>query len=113
MDGGPSRDAVPRPAPITGPTWEFIMKKLLAGILPLLFGSVILLAGCENSGPAEQAGQGIDNAAGEVKDAVTPAGPVEKAGESVDNAAEGVKDAVTPDGPVEKAGENVDKAVNP
>ncbi len=88
------------------------MKKLFAGILPLLFG-VILLVGCENQGPAEQAGENIDNAARNVQDAVTPPGPVEKAGQSVDNAAEGVKDAVTPDGPVEKAGENVDKTVNP
>jgi hypothetical protein len=89
------------------------MKKLIAGILPLLFGSVILLAGCETQGPAEKAGESVDNATQGVQDAVTPPGPMEKAGESVDKAAEGAKDAVTPDGPVEKAGENVDKAVNP
>jgi predicted small secreted protein len=62
------------------------MKKLLVGILPLLFGMVILLAGCENQGPAEKAGENIDNAARKVKDAVTPAGPMEKAGEKVDKA---------------------------
>jgi hypothetical protein len=38
-------------------------------------------------------------------------GPVEKAGESVDEAVENVKDAVDPKGPVEKAGEKVDKAL--
>jgi hypothetical protein len=63
------------------------MKTLFArSILPLLFGSVIMLAGCQPAGPAEQAGQNIDNAASSVKDAVTPAGPMEKAGEKVDNA---------------------------
>jgi predicted small secreted protein len=61
------------------------MKKLIV-LLPLLFGSTILLAGCENKGPAEQAGENIDNAARSVKDAVTPAGPMEKAGEKVDKA---------------------------
>lgn len=59
------------------------MKKLIV-LLPLLFGSMILLAGCENKGPAEQAGENIDNAASNVKDAVTPDGPLEKAGEKVD-----------------------------
>jgi hypothetical protein len=39
-------------------------------------------------------------------------GPAEKAGESLDKAGENVKDAVTPDGPVEKAGKKVDKAVD-
>lgn len=38
-------------------------------------------------------------------------GPVEKAGENVDEAVENVKDAVNPKGPVEKAGEKVDKAL--
>lgn len=39
-------------------------------------------------------------------------GPAEKAGESMDKAGENIKDAVTPDGPVEKAGKKVDKAVD-
>lgn len=38
-------------------------------------------------------------------------GPAEKAGESIDKAAENIKDAVNPKGPVEKAGEKVDKAL--
>lgn len=41
-----------------------------------------------------------------------PKGPAEKAGEKLDNAVENVKDAVDPKGPVEKAGEKVDKALN-
>lgn len=39
-------------------------------------------------------------------------GPAEKAGESVDKAVENVKDAVDPKGPVEKAGEKIDKAIS-
>jgi hypothetical protein len=39
-------------------------------------------------------------------------GPAERAGESLDKAGENVKDAVTPDGPVEKAGKKVDRAVD-
>ncbi|MDB6077475.1 MAG: hypothetical protein JWO82_1222 [Akkermansiaceae bacterium] len=38
-------------------------------------------------------------------------GPAEKAGESIDKAGENIKDAVNPKGPVEKAGEKVDKAL--
>lgn len=41
----------------------------------------------------------------------TKKGPAEKAGESMDEAIENVKDAVDPKGPVEKAGEKVDKAL--
>ncbi len=40
-----------------------------------------------------------------------PKGPAERAGESMDKAVENVKDAVNPKGPVEKAGEKVDKAL--
>ena len=38
-------------------------------------------------------------------------GSAEKAGESMDEAIENVKDAVEPKGPVEKAGEKVDEAL--
>lgn len=40
-----------------------------------------------------------------------PKGPAEKAGESVDEAIENVSDAMNPKGPVEKAGEKVDEAL--
>lgn len=39
-------------------------------------------------------------------------GPMETAGKHVDNAASNVKDAVTPDGPAEKAGKKIDNATN-
>lgn len=38
-------------------------------------------------------------------------GPAERAGESLDDAVENVKDAVQPKGPVEKAGEKIDRAL--
>jgi len=44
------------------------------------------LSSCREKGPAEKAGESIDKAAENVKDAVDPKGPVEKAGEKVDNA---------------------------
>ena len=37
-------------------------------------------------------------------------GPAEKAGEAVDNGVDKLKDAVTPDGPAEKLGKKIDKA---
>jgi hypothetical protein len=40
-----------------------------------------------------------------------PKGPAEKAGEKMDNAIDNIKDAVNPKGPAEKAGEKVDKAL--
>jgi len=44
------------------------------------------LSSCREKGPAERAGESLDKAAENVKDAVDPKGPVEKAGEKVDNA---------------------------
>jgi len=39
-------------------------------------------------------------------------GPAEKAGEAVDNAIENTKDAIEQDGVAEEAGEKIDKAVD-
>lgn len=44
--------------------------------------------------------------------ACKPKGPAEKAGEKVDSAVENLKDAVDPKGPVEKAGEKIDKVLD-
>jgi len=41
-----------------------------------------------------------------------PKGPAEKAGEAVDDGVDKLKDAVTPDGPAEKLGEKLDKATD-
>lgn len=52
----------------------------------LVLGSVVTLAGCEQKGPAERAGENLDKAGQNIKDAVDPRGPAEKAGAAVDNA---------------------------
>lgn len=46
--------------------------------------SIIALAACKKKGPAEKAGERMDDAIEDVKDAVNPKGPAEKAGEKVD-----------------------------
>lgn len=51
-----------------------------------LFPVVACVVSCKEKGPAEKAGESIDNAAENVKDAVNPKGPVEKAGEKIDDA---------------------------
>ena len=53
---------------------EMITKKLTIATLTVLTLMVVGLAACEKKGPAEKAGEKIDNAA-------------EKAGEKIDNAA--------------------------
>ena len=66
------------------------MTARLAGLAGMLGAAMILGAGCEDEkGPAEKAGQSVDNAAQKVKDTVSPPGPAEKAGRAVDNAAKG------------------------
>lgn len=44
------------------------------------------LASCKEKGPAEKAGEKMDETIENVKDAVDPKGPAEKAGEKVDDA---------------------------
>ncbi len=59
----------------------------LAGLAFVLAGAFTLGAGCESEkGPAEKAGEKIDKAAKDAKDAVSPPGPGEKAGENLDKA---------------------------
>ncbi|MCE9649667.1 MAG: hypothetical protein K8R18_08605 [Parvibaculum sp.] len=62
-----------------------MLRKAMIGIaltLPLMGA----LAACDDKGPAEKAGEKLDNAADEMKDAVNPQGPAEKTGEKIDNA---------------------------
>jgi len=51
-----------------------------------LVPALILGSGCEPKGPAERAGENIDQGVQNVKEAVNPAGPGEKAGQAVDKA---------------------------
>ena len=50
-------------------------------VLPL-----VAVAACQNEGPAERAGESIDNAGQRIKDAIDPPGPAEKAGRAIDRA---------------------------
>lgn len=57
-------------------------------LLPtLVFAApVALLFACSEPGPAERAGQKLDETVENVRDAIDPAGPAEKAGRKVDEA---------------------------
>ncbi len=58
----------------------------LAGLPLVLAGALVLGAGCESEkGPAEKAGESVDKAGRNVKDAISPPGPGEKAGRAVDD----------------------------
>lgn len=68
------------------------MRSMRMPALALLLGLGTLgLVACDNEGPAERAGEKLDNAAERVGDAINPKGPAEKAGEAVDNAADSLK----------------------
>ena len=59
------------------------MKNLL--LLAVCSVSILAaLASCKKKGPVEKAGEKMDEAIENVKDAVNPKGPAEKAGEKVD-----------------------------
>lgn len=63
---------------------NWMLRALL--ILPFLGGAMLVGAGCEPKGPAEQAGENIDNAVDNAADALNPQGPAEEAGEALDDA---------------------------
>lgn len=60
----------------------------LSGLFPLLLSGLLPLVGVGcNEGPAEQAGERVDQAARDVRDTVNPpSGPVEAAGRKIDDA---------------------------
>jgi hypothetical protein len=54
--------------------------------LVLALSALVPFVGCEK-GPAERAGEGVDNAARKVRDTVNPpSGPAESAGRRIDDA---------------------------
>ena len=63
--------------------------KILLASLPAI---VLGLGACEDKGPAESAGQKIDQAVEKAKEAVDPQGPAERAGENIDEAVEKAKE---------------------
>jgi hypothetical protein len=52
--------------------------------------------GCEEKGPAERAGERVDNAVNQTIDNLDPRGPAEKAGAKLDKAADDAAEAVNP-----------------
>lgn len=65
------------------------MRTFSKGLVVLLFGTMLGLAGCDQQGPMEKAGEKADNAV----DEVTGQGPMEQAGENVDEAWDETKEA--------------------
>lgn len=64
-------------------------------LVPVFAALALLAAGCEKEGPAERAGEQLDEAMDEVKEAADDAGDhLQEAGEEVKEAAEEAKDAV-------------------
>lgn len=56
-----------------------------------------LTIGCSDPGPAEKAGEKVDETVDSVEEALDPAGPAEKAGRKVDETMENIGEAVEPD----------------
>jgi len=83
--------------------WDVVARPLLSGgmmhtrLLPLglaivlATGGATLLGGCREKGPAEKAGEKVDNAMEKVEDKLDPKGPVEKAGRKIDKAVDDAK----------------------
>ncbi len=60
------------------------MKFLTTRPVLVLAAIALAMTGCK--GPAQKVGEGIDDAAGQVRDAVTRPGPVEQTGRAIDKA---------------------------
>jgi hypothetical protein len=61
-------------------------EQRFAPLAPLLLGEVAIFAGCESKGPAQPAGEDIDEGTRSAKDAINPPGPAAKAGRGLDKA---------------------------
>ena len=67
------------------------MRKQVRRLLALMVVPLaLLMAGCDEPGPAEQAGEQLDEAAENIKDTIEPDGPAEEAGEEIDEAIDNV-----------------------
>ncbi len=74
------------------------MKALRFLTICLILSLSLLFMACEKEGPAERAGERMDEAYEDTKDNLNDAG-------------EAIEDSVTPDGPMEEAGEEMDETV--
>jgi hypothetical protein len=67
--------------------------RIIYGVaLVAALASCLTLGGCRKKGPAERAGEKIDDAVEKMEDAIDPKGPAEKAGRAVDDAVDDLKD---------------------
>lgn len=69
------------------------MKSKLATLVALSLLTIAVAACDKSEGPAQSAGEKIDNVVESVKDSVLDKGPAQKAGEKVDDAVEKVQDS--------------------
>jgi hypothetical protein len=66
-------------------------KQITSLVISTLFvATTLFITGCVQKGPAQRAGENIDQAVENMKDAVDPPGPAEKAGRSLDRAIDNV-----------------------
>jgi hypothetical protein len=63
----------------------------LALSLALLVGGGVMTS-CKREGPAERAGEKLDDTANKLKEKINPSGPAEKAGKKIDDAVDDLKD---------------------
>jgi len=62
-----------------------MMKNRLIWGASVMLMTLAAMTGCQSEGPAENAGEKLDKAGRDLKDAVVPPGPAEKAGRAVDD----------------------------
>ena len=65
-------------------------RQITSLVISAFFGASLLFTGCVQKGPAQRAGENIDRAVENMKDAVDPPGPAEKAGRSLDRAMDNI-----------------------
>ena len=65
------------------------MRTFSKGLVTIMFGAMLGLAGCDQQGPMEKAGEKADDAV----DEVTEQGPMEEAGEEMGEAWDETKEA--------------------
>lgn len=79
-----------------------LKKNTIIPMFAFLLFSFSLFLGCDNQGPAEKAGEKVDDAVESVKDAadeagdkITGQGPAEEMGEKIDDAVDDLKQSVS------------------
>jgi hypothetical protein len=65
-------------------------KRIMNLAISIFFVATMLFIGCVQKGPAQRAGENIDRAVENMKDAVDPPGPAQKAGRSIDRAIDNI-----------------------